>query len=94
MNGIFIAFGPDIKPRQIQGARIIDVAPTALYSSGLPIPRNMDGVVLKEIFEKAVLKNQPVTYNDWKGKILGKESYLNGQESEQIENKLRSMGYI
>jgi predicted AlkP superfamily phosphohydrolase/phosphomutase len=94
MNGIFIACGPDIKPRQIQGAGIIDVAPTVLYSTGLPVPKNMDGVVLKEIFEEVVLKNRPVTYTDWKGKTLRKESYLDGQESEQVEDKLRSLGYI
>jgi len=47
MNGIFIAYGPDIaKGRKISGAQIYDIAPTILHMFGLPVPNDMDGKVL------------------------------------------------
>ncbi|MDF2957307.1 MAG: putative phosphohydrolase or phosphomutase [Candidatus Alkanophagales archaeon MCA70_species_1] len=52
-NGTFIAWGPDIKRGfGIRArARIYDVAPTILHMFGLPLPADMDGRVLREIFE-------------------------------------------
>ena len=44
--------GPDIKVgRKISRVNIWDVAPTILHILGLPIPRDMDGKVLHEIFD-------------------------------------------
>jgi predicted AlkP superfamily phosphohydrolase/phosphomutase len=52
-EGIFIAYGPDIKQGyEIRGAKIYDVAPTILHMFGLPVPDDMDGRVLKEIFRE------------------------------------------
>jgi len=52
LNGIFLAYGPGIKKGQkIEGAKIYDIAPTILHIFGLPIPNDMDGRVLMEIFE-------------------------------------------
>jgi predicted AlkP superfamily phosphohydrolase/phosphomutase len=53
IKGIFLACGPGInKGVEIQGSRIYDLAPTILHLFGLPIPKEMDGRVLKEIFEE------------------------------------------
>jgi predicted AlkP superfamily phosphohydrolase/phosphomutase len=50
-NGIFIAYGPNIKQGiEIEGTKIYDIAPTILHMFGLPVPDDMDGRVLKEIF--------------------------------------------
>jgi len=51
-NGTFIAYGNNIKENNIVNARIYDIAPTILHIFGLKIPNDMDGRVLKEIFEK------------------------------------------
>lgn len=49
-----IAYGPDIKPREkIEGAQLIDIAPTVLHNvTGIPVPEDTDGRVLKEILGK------------------------------------------
>ena len=53
LYGIFIAYGQDIKQGiTIENARIIDLAPTILHIMGVPIPKDMDGRVLKEIFDE------------------------------------------
>jgi len=53
VNGILIASGPDIKPGdKIEGARLIDIAPTVLHMMGLPVPQDMDGRVLDELFKE------------------------------------------
>jgi predicted AlkP superfamily phosphohydrolase/phosphomutase len=51
-EGIFIAKGPSIKRgHRLQRAEIIDIAPTLLHIFEVPIPEEMDGKVLKEIFQ-------------------------------------------
>ena len=93
-NGIFIARGPDIRSCQVKGARLIDIAPTLLYGSGLPIPRSMDGEVLESIFKENILKERPATYSTWKGKTIEKDFAVGSPENEEMKEKLRSLGYI
>lgn len=94
MNGIFIAHGPKIKPAQISGAGIIDVAPTVLYASGLRIPSAMDGVILTDIFKEEVLQQHQAEYLSWKGERPTKEVVLETQEHDEMKEKLRSLGYL
>lgn len=94
MNGIFIAYGPGIKACHIQGAKIIDVAPTILYCGGLPIPDNMDGVILTDIFKEEVLQQHQAEYLSWKWERPTKEVVLETQEHDEMKEKLRSLGYL
>ena len=51
--GVFMAYGPDIKEgEKIDNAQIYDIAPTLLHVYGIPVPSDMDGRVLKEIFKE------------------------------------------
>jgi len=63
LNGIFLAYGPDIKStgKQIKGVKIYDIAPTILHMFGVPIPKDVDGKVLLEIFkeESEIFKRKP-----------------------------------
>ena len=52
-DGIFIVNGDGIrKNAKIKGINIVDIYPTILHMFNLPIPDDIDGRVLKEIFEK------------------------------------------
>ena len=72
MHGIIIVAGPNIKKaKRIESARIYDVAPTILHMVGLPVPKDMDGVVLQEIFnEDSRYANREVTYLDSYKKVV------------------------
>jgi len=50
--GIFLAQGPGIrKNHRLEEAGVLDVAPTILGLGNVPVPSEMDGRVLREIFE-------------------------------------------
>ena len=52
IHGIFMAYGPDFKEGEtIENAMIYDIAPTVLHMFDIPVPSDMDGKVLKEIFK-------------------------------------------
>jgi predicted AlkP superfamily phosphohydrolase/phosphomutase len=60
-DGIFLARGMGIpKGVELPAAPIVDVAPTLLYSLGLPIPGHMEGTVMLPAFEPSVLDANPV----------------------------------
>lgn len=51
MEGIFLAYGPDVKKgKTVEGAKIYDIAPTVLHMFNSPIPKDIDGRALTEIF--------------------------------------------
>jgi predicted AlkP superfamily phosphohydrolase/phosphomutase len=53
LNGIFLIHGPEIKKGvKISNATIYDITPTILHMFNLPVPDDMDGKVLKEIFDE------------------------------------------
>ena len=61
--GIFIARGPNIRAGQVlEGASVLDVTPTVLHYLGLDVATDMDGRVLKEIFEPEFLAAHPLRY--------------------------------
>lgn len=52
-EGIFLAYGPNFKKGEsINNAEIIDLTPTILHMFDVPIPRDIDGKILKEIYNK------------------------------------------
>ena len=54
LTTLFFAYGPDIKQsgQKLPDLKIYDIAPTILHMFGLPVPSDMDGRVLTEIFKK------------------------------------------
>jgi predicted AlkP superfamily phosphohydrolase/phosphomutase len=95
-DGIFVASGPRIKKGgRIEGASIYDITPTVLYLQNHPIPSDMDGRVLTDIFIEERLRQHPVMRTEpkkvWDQKNTVK---LDEEESHQIEQRLRDLGYI
>ena len=83
LNGIFLAYGPGIKKAQRVDAKIYDIAPTILHIFGLPIPNDMNGRVLMEIFE------EDSEFARRKPKYVDPSYYEKGQEDEKIKKALK-----
>ena len=61
LDGILIARGkPFRKGIEVEGARLIDMAPTILHLMGQPVPDDMDGRVLEELFDPEFLARHPI----------------------------------
>jgi len=92
-EGIFIAYGPDIQGSlSAAGADIIDLAPTILHLLGLPVPHSIDGRVLTEICSSS----REVAYFDEEDAVdqSHSEGALSDEETAQVEERLRSLGYL
>jgi predicted AlkP superfamily phosphohydrolase/phosphomutase len=94
--GIFIAYGPDIKRgATVANATLYDIAPTILYLQDHPIPKDVDGKVLTDIFTEDHLNRHPIQYSeppDIQWKVSAAE--LDAEETRKIEERLRGLGYI
>ncbi len=72
-EGIFLAYGEDIRRGKIENASLVDLAPTILHYYGKKIPRDVDGKVLNLYNVKSRLSRLKIRYKD---KDLSKEKKL------------------
>ena len=62
-DGVVFFYGKEIwRGRNIEGIRLIDIAPTLLNFLGLPIGKDMDGIVYSSIFRDEFKLENPVLY--------------------------------
>ncbi len=96
-HGIFHIHGEGIREKgALDGAEIIDVAPTLLYLLDLPVPSDMDGKVLRDAITPEYLSAHPikeVRADGSEGQGPG-ESVYTEEEEKQVEERLRGLGYI
>jgi predicted AlkP superfamily phosphohydrolase/phosphomutase len=97
MDGIILAQGPHISRKAtIEGAGIIDVAPSVLYILGMPIPSDMDGKVLSDLFEEAYTGQTAASYTDERKHedVCSDEYGYSEEEEESVRLKLEALGYL
>lgn len=91
MHGILIARGPEIQAgKHVDGARIMDLAPTILHLMGLPVLDDMDGRVLTE----ALTTSRPVERRSAGPADEEAETELSVEETAEVEDRLRALGYL
>ncbi len=94
-DGIFIGHGPAFRQgATVDGSKIIDLAPTILHLTGLPVPSDMDGRVLSEALKPGFLDAHPVRLAQADTDQSGEESVLSGDQRSEIEERLRALGYL
>jgi predicted AlkP superfamily phosphohydrolase/phosphomutase len=65
LRGILMGWGPMFRSGRLEGrASLLDVAPTLLYLSGVPVPAYMEGKVLEEVLSPRTLASRPVLRSD------------------------------
>ena len=89
-TGILIAAGPGIQPGRVSG-NLVDLAPTILACAGTPIPDDLDGRVLTEIFATppTITFGPPPPSSD-----AGHTDELDQDEEAQVRERLRALGYM
>jgi predicted AlkP superfamily phosphohydrolase/phosphomutase len=94
MNGILFASGASVRCGSVvEGARIVDLAPTLLYRMGVPVPSDMDGSILTELFEPAFVGDNPAMLAE-SGTMDTPDHEWRPDEAAEIEARLRSLGYL
>jgi predicted AlkP superfamily phosphohydrolase/phosphomutase len=89
-DGLFLAWGPDIAPGRIE-ANIVDLLPTIFAGMGIPIPDDVDGRVLHEIF-----RSDRVVAPRWT-EARAYEKATGARDAgfdKAIEERLRGLGYL
>lgn len=97
MEGIIAVRGHGIKQEwMIENAEIIDLAPTILYSLGIPLPDDMEGKVLSDMFTEDFIDAHPIQYTKTsRSKIAGAgDTVLSSEETDIISQQLRDLGYL
>lgn len=96
-NGVLMAAGKHVQAGRLGSTPCLeDIAPTVLYRLGLPIPEDMDGRIVADLFSAAGRQ------------ALGKPQYrppsgsndrcnsdvFSDEESKDLQEKLRGLGYL
>ena len=77
----------------VTGAGLEDIAPTILYMLGLPVPTSMDGRILQDVLTDDFRASHEVRRSDDDGAIEA-GSDLGRDDEEEIEERLRGLGYL
>jgi predicted AlkP superfamily phosphohydrolase/phosphomutase len=96
MEGIIVAYGPQIKKEFKSDSNIVNLTPTILYSLGLSVPKELDGKAMTEFFVKDHVKKNPVSFSDYNTQYAAsKKLRSKGVENkEKVRNALEDLGYI
>lgn len=94
LHGVLIGHAPEIKHIRLNNAQIIDVAPTLLHLADIPIPEDMDGRVLTEIFKDDFLRARPVRFGAAAERDRVVETEFSEEESEEVRERLKELGYL
>lgn len=92
MNGVFLAYGNNVKKsNKIDNAEIIDLTPTILNMFNIQIPDDLDGKVLSNVFQnpnkvEKIASDKLSIERDYEGKTV--------ENKKEVEKRLKSLGYM
>jgi predicted AlkP superfamily phosphohydrolase/phosphomutase len=93
--GIFLGFGPAfLLGAEARGLSLVDMAPLILYLAQASVPSNIDGRLPIEIIDPEYLSKNPPSYSLAATSQTSQEKPYDGAEAQEIEDRLRSLGYL
>jgi predicted AlkP superfamily phosphohydrolase/phosphomutase len=95
IEGIVSLTGPSAAAGRTIEADIQDIAPTMLYLLGQPLPSDLDGRLITEALDPAMLDGRLPEYADEESNVLvsAVERY-SPEDTAAVEERLRSLGYL
>ncbi len=98
MDGIFLAAGKAIRHRPERGKlSVLDVAPLLSYLAGQPIPDDVEGQLDPDLIDPLYLATHPpqsVTASELPALPAVAPDGQEGEGDEELDERLRSLGYI
>ena len=93
LEGLFLAWGSEITaPGTIAGAKIVDLAPTILHLLGVPIPAEVDGGVLRELFASRSEASRRILFFSTSPQAARDPEST--EDDEELAERLRALGYL
>ena len=92
-EGIIVLSGPSAASGRSIAVDIADVAPTVLYLLGQPMPSDLDGRLVVEALDEALLDRRPPEYSDTDVEVAATEDY-SPEDTKAVEERLRGLGYL
>ena len=94
-QGIFLARGPAIRAGfEVDSASLLDIAPTILHLAGVPVPRDLEGDVIRDMLldrrtgsRMRVESYEPLIERAQAGAT-------ENEPDEEYRNRLRALGYV
>lgn len=95
-DGIFFAHGEDVKrSNPVNGQRIVDLAPTILHLLNVPVPKDMDGKILRGVLRDGSLyKTKKVSHQGSSQIEKTEEKAYSHKEEKKINERLKALGYV
>lgn len=94
-DGILIANGPGIRQgATIEATSLVDIAPTALFAMGLPVPVDLQGRIIDEMFTTAHLATHRKAQGGKTKAQAAAADVAVVDEDEEILEKMKALGYI
>ncbi len=94
MEGIAVFWGEGVRRGCTVHLDLLDLPPTLIWAMGLPLPADMDGKVLTEVFTPAYVAAHPVTHSEVPLWQEGEGAALSPAEEEAIRKALVGLGYL
>ena len=97
-EGIFLAVGAGIAPGvHVQGASVFDLVPTILHTLDLPLPDDLDGRPLTEVFSDGRRHTHEIRYETARpgpAEEAVQEPLYDADEAAAMQKRLQGLGYL
>jgi predicted AlkP superfamily phosphohydrolase/phosphomutase len=93
-EGLIAMTGPSCSAGRSLSAEMVDVAPTALYLLGVPVPSSLEGRLLTEALDPGPLASRPPSSSDDTEPWLAPVEDYRPEEAAAVRKRLRELGYL
>jgi predicted AlkP superfamily phosphohydrolase/phosphomutase len=96
-DGILLTHGPIFRAGvTVEESHITDIAPTILHALNLPVPADMDGKPVEQVFEPGFWSTHPVQWDQTSGDLPSDrtDTGLDSADQAMVEKRLRALGYL